>query len=143
MPTSWTINAAGGGGNSAELIGCHIVAVGTAYQFQNTNGTMVSTTPTSATQLPTPPFDFPMFNSALAGTTAANWYIRVDSLTDGASHNKGKGKWSPNPFPTPPGPADTDPDNWTTQAGVGIEPEGDLVENDKEKDKAAYASPKL
>ena len=142
MPTKWTIDNAGGGGNSAELIGCHIAVVGTAYQFQTKSGTMVSTTPTTASSLPTPPFDFPMFNSALSGTTAANWYIRVDSLTDGVSHNKGKGKWSPNPYPNPPGPADTDPDNWTTSAGVGIEPEGDQGE-DEDNDKAAYAAPKL
>jgi hypothetical protein len=142
MPTKWTLNAAGGGGNSAELVGCHIAVVGTAYQFQNPSGTSQSTTDVNATSLPTPPFDFPVFTSALAGTTSATWYIRVDTLTDGQSHNKGKGKWSPNPFPTPPGPADTDPDNWTTQAGVGIQPEGDQGE-DEDNDKAASASPRL
>jgi len=142
MPTKWTINNAGGGGNSSELTGCHIAVVGTAYQFQTPNGTMVSTTSTTATQLPTPPFDFPMFSSALGGSTSANWYIRVDSLTDGDTHNKGRGKWSPTPFPTPPGPADTDPDNWTTQAGVGVDPVGDQMEDD-DNYKAASASPKL
>jgi hypothetical protein len=142
MPTTWTINAANGGGNASELIGCHIHVSGTAYQFQKPDTTVVSTTPTTASSLPTPPFDFPMFNSSLAGTTAANWYIRVDSLTDGVSHNKGKGKWSPNPFPKPPGQGDSDPDTWTTSAGVGIEPEGDQGE-DEDNDKAAYAAPKL
>jgi len=140
MPTKWTISHAGTGTNNTELIGCHIAVVGTAYQFQTPGGTMVSTTSTTATQLPTPPFDFPEFNSALAGTTAVDWYITVDSLTDGESKNKAKGTWSNTGFPAEYG--DTDPDTWTTQAGVGIDPEGDQGE-DEGNDRAAYAAPKL
>ena len=61
MPTKWTISHVGTGSNNTELVGCHIAVNGTAYQFQNPSGTMQSTTDVNATQLPTPPFEFPMF----------------------------------------------------------------------------------
>jgi hypothetical protein len=81
-----------------------------------------------------------MFNSALAGTNAVNWYITVDTFTDGESKNKAKGKWGNTGYP--PEFAETDTDTWTTQAGVGIEPDEDQGE-DQDNDRAAYASPKL
>jgi len=139
MPTKWTINNAGGGGNSAELIGCHLATSGNSYQFQTPSGGVVATVTGTGTSLPTLPCDFPMFNSALAGTTAVDWYISLESTTDGASKNKAKGTWSNT---APLGITDTDPDTWTTQAGVGVEPEGDQGE-DEDNDKAAYATPKL
>ena len=138
MPTKWTIDNAKGGGNDSELIGCHLAISGTNYQFQLPSGSVVATT--TGTTLPTLPFNFPMFNSALAGTTAVNWYITVESTTDGVSGNKAKGTWSNTGFVT--GITDTDPPTWTTQAGVGIDPEGDQGE-DEGNDKAAYAAPKL
>jgi len=122
MPNQWTINASGvqGGSNKSDLVGCHISqnAGGTAYQFEAPNGTVVSTT--TGTSLPTPSFQFPMFNSALAGQTALNWYITVETLTGGASGNQAGGKWSNTNFENPEGdPTDT----WVAQAGASAEVE--------------------
>ena len=120
MPNQWTINANGvqGGSNKSELVGCHIQQNATNYQFEAPNGTVVSTT--TGTSLPTPPFQFPMFNSALAGQTALNWYITVETLTGGASGNQAGGEWSNTSFESPEGdPADT----WVAQAGASVEPE--------------------
>jgi hypothetical protein len=120
MPTQWTINASGvrGGANKSELVGCHIQQYANNYQFESPNGTVQSTT--IGTTLPTPPFQFPMFNSALAGSTALNWYITVDTLTGGASGNQAGGTWSNTSFESPTAdPADT----WVAQSGVGEEPE--------------------
>ena len=120
MPTQWTINAGGvnGGSNKSELIGCHIQQNATNYQFESPNGTVQSTT--TGTTLPTPPFQFPMFNSPLAGSTALDWYITVDTLTGGASGNQAGGKWSNSNFEDPTAdPADT----WVAQSGLAGEPE--------------------
>ena len=122
MPNQWTINASGvqGGSNKSELVGCHISqnAGGTAYQFEAPNGTVVSTT--TGTSLPTPPFQFPMFNSSLAGQTALNWYITVETVTGGPSQNQAGGKWSNTAFESPT----ADPtDTWVAQAGASVDPE--------------------
>ncbi|HKG46308.1 MAG TPA: hypothetical protein VKB02_06260 [Pyrinomonadaceae bacterium] len=129
MPNQWTINASGvnGGSNKSALVGCHIKQNATNYQFQASNGTVVSTT--TGTTLPTAPFQFPMFNSALSGQTALDWYITVDTLTGGASGNQPGGEWSNYAFASPEGvPSDT----WVAQAGAGVE--------DDQDDQAAAAS---
>jgi hypothetical protein len=119
MPNQWTIAANGvqGGSNKSDLVGCHIAqnSGGTAYQFETPSGSVVSTT--TGTTLPTPPFQFPMFTSTLAGTTSRNWYITVETLTGGASNNQAGGKWSNSQFENP----EADPtDTWVAQAGASV-----------------------
>jgi hypothetical protein len=126
MPTQWTIPASGvtGGSLGQELIGCHIEVVsnaeGTAYEFQQPNGTGVTNTPFAST-LPAPPFTFPTFTSDLGGNTSANWSISVSTLTGGPSGNQAQGGWSnpasPLTKPTKPEP----PDTWVAQAGPGLD----------------------
>jgi len=122
MPNHWTIAANGvqGGQNKSQLVGCHfrVTANGTCYVFESPNGTSISTT--CEETLPTPPFQFPMFRSALGGRLAMNWYITVETVTGGPSQNQARGKWSNTGFAN----ATADPaDTWVAQAGVGVDPE--------------------
>ncbi len=129
MPTTWTINAAGSDANGTELIGCHITTSGNCYQFLAPDNTLMSSA-CGTTSLPTLPCQFPMFSSKLGGNTVVNWYITLDSVTDGTSHNKAKGKWGNSGYKSL---TDVEADGWTTAAGVGIDPE---------EEKASYAAPK-
>ena len=61
-----------------------------------------------------------MFNAALAGQSALNWYITVETLTGGPSQNQASGQWSNTAFESPEGvPSDT----WVAQAGPSVEAE--------------------
>jgi hypothetical protein len=139
MPTSWTIDKAGTNANGSELVGCHIKINGNCYQFLTPSNTLCSSA-CGTSSLPTLPCNFPVFSSALAGSTVVNWYITLESVTDGPSNNKAKGKWGNSNYQF--GITDVDSDGWTTSAGVGIDPEGDDVENEKGREAAASASPK-
>jgi hypothetical protein len=77
----WTINSAGGGNNSSDLIGCHIVETSTGYDFEQPNNTVLA-----STTLTTLPFSFPSFS--LDGWT---WIVTVSSLS-----NPANGSWSNN-----------------------------------------------
>jgi hypothetical protein len=136
MPNQWTINASGvfGGSHRSDLVGCHIEVNGTAYQFEAPNGTAVSTT--TGSTLPTVPFNFPMFNSALAGSTARDWYITVNTLTGGAGGNQAGGVWSNSGFP--PGLSADPADTWVAQAGSGLGEDEELP--DDEEDTAAASA---
>jgi hypothetical protein len=138
MPTNWTISNAGTNANGSALVGCHIQISGNCYQFLTPSNVLCASA-CGQTSLPTLPVQFPMFNSALGGTTAVNWYITLESVTDGQSANKAKGKWGNNGYQSEF--SDLDADSWTTQAGVVVDSEGDDVE--KEKEAAASASPKV
>jgi len=139
MPSSWTIDKAGSNANGTDLIGCHIKINGNCYQFLTPSNSLCASV-CGTTSLPTLPVQFPMFTSALAGSTAVNWYITLESVTDGVSGNKAKGNWGNSGYQAEFG--DTDADGWTTAAGVGIDPEGDDLENEKGKEAAASATPK-
>lgn len=71
----------------------------------------------------TGPFWFPMFHSALNGTISRKWYIKVSGVDIGPFGNICDGRWSNTAPPPLKDDTITDPDVWTTQAGVGIEPE--------------------
>ena len=137
MPTRWTINSANGP-NNLDLVGCQIVKVTDAnnkkqYAFiapgvgsgppqqvsMTTNGTTDS--------YPTPPFQFPFFNSSLSqgsSTGSYNWYINVCTLTGGASGNQGSGTYS-NTGPIACGGSITadPPETWVATANTTVEEE--------------------
>jgi len=79
-----------------------------------------------------PPFEFPMFSSALGGSTVVNWYITVSSVTAGKRGNEAKGTWSNVGFP--PESGEIEPDTWTAQANQGA---GDDMEAAKQKEASA------
>jgi hypothetical protein len=82
MPQNkWTINSAGGGGTSSDLIGCHIKQTATGYDFTSPNNTVLAST--TSTTLP-----FSFTNVALDVWT---WIITVSSLSNPAS-----GSWTNN-----------------------------------------------
>jgi len=134
MPiTSWTISTVGSGANGTELVGCHIKINGNCYQFLSPSNVLLASA-CGQTSLPTLPCQFPMFNSALAGSTAVNWYITLESVTDGPSQNKAKGNWGNSGYKTELTGIETD--GWTAQAN-----QVDDVEAEKHK-AVASASPK-
>jgi len=101
MPaTEWTITHS----NAPQLIGCHIRVDGDCYQFLTPTNILCASS-CGQTSLPTPPFEFPMFSSALGGSTVVNWYITVSSVTA----NEIKGTWSNAGF------GDIGSDTWTAK----------------------------
>jgi len=82
MPQNkWTINSAGGGTNSSDLIGCHIKQTATGYDFTAPNNTVVASTTST-----TPPFSFTDFDYE-----DWTWTVSVTSLSSTAS-----GGWTNN-----------------------------------------------
>jgi hypothetical protein len=79
---NYTINNAGGGSDSSDLIGCHIKQTDDGYDFTEPNGTVLASTTST-----TPRFTFPAF--AYEGWT---WTITVSSIASAGV----TGGWSNN-----------------------------------------------
>jgi hypothetical protein len=111
-----------GGANGVDLIGCEIVenATNTAYQFEDQDSVVRAT---AGPPLPTVPFQFPMFNAELGGSSPQNWYITVCTLTGGNSNNQAGGTWNNSAFQACEGVTGDDPDTWVAQAGTSPEEE--------------------
>lgn len=112
MPKSkWTINNAGGGGDSSDLIGCHIKETNLGYDFtEPDNSVLASTTETA------PPFTFPDFDYE-----DWTWTISVSTLASAGV----SGSWSND------NPNITDEEGtWSTGTGA----------DDEEEDEAAAAA---
>jgi hypothetical protein len=124
MPTQWTIPASGGvdpNTNGKNLVGCKLQQNSTNYQFEASNGSVLTTS--TGTTLP---LDFPVYyKTPFGGTTRLPWYIRLDTTTHGEGKNKAQGEWSNTPFPAGGKVKRTETDTWTTQAGqnTGVYPE--------------------
>jgi hypothetical protein len=124
-----------GGPHGVQLLGCSIAkyeggnGLGDAYLFFGPHGTNRSTAVSS-----TVPFDFPMFLASLNGDIDREWFIRVTHVD--SQHIKGT--WGNSHFHGPDVGDVVDPDVWTAQANQGEE-----IGDGEEKEKAAYASPKL
>ena len=139
---TWRIPPTGvhGGPNKTQLIDCSLIRnkLSGDYMFI---GPLPEGSPLTSVKGPiTFPFWFPKFTSSLNGKVRRDWYIRVDYVDGGPDFDEAHGRWSNNP--PPPHDDDyqiTDTDTWTTQAGVGAEPEGHKKDKNK---KAASASTK-
>ena len=115
MPNKWTIKSKDVHGDShkSHLVDCQIQknSAGTAYQFEAPDGTVVSTT--TGSTLPSAPFTFPMFNSALKGKNTHDWYIGITTVTGGDNKDEVEGTWSNHA----PDPKDAQDGTFTAQAG--------------------------
>src|SRR5262249_15391013 len=139
MSRRWHIKADGvtGSSNKTDLIGCSLAKDSHTHQYlfmgPEANGLPLAAVDDTVE----PPFLFPKFTAALNGPDPLDWYIRVDQADDGPN-GKAQGIWSNTPLQVGPGGGDPsesggDTDTWTTQAGVGPDPE----DNKKDKKKAA------
>jgi hypothetical protein len=123
MARHWTIHSSGvkGGGTKSELIHCRLTTNDdqSVYNFETPDGKIVVSTPGGLT--PLLPFNFPKFNSKLAGSDDLEWYITVNTL-DYKGRNEAQGYWSHTHFVNP---GDEPPDTWVAQAGTPVEGESE------------------
>jgi len=119
MPKIWTISAnnVGPGSNSSELVGCHLVRDNddVTYHFETPGRTKAQTFVS-----PTVPFQFPVFQSSLAGRDDVSWYITVCSI-GGPTGNQASGTFSNTGYVSCAGSGlGEPPDTWVAQAGPGV-----------------------